>query len=77
MLGIRFPTGGGGASAGPVDLGDDVWVFTHATEPTSGLGGTGDGFAGRGSLCIALDTGVHYHNYGDATTLDWRGVLTA
>jgi hypothetical protein len=42
-----------------------------ATTPVDGTSGTGAGFAGKGSVAIALDTGAHYYNTGTKASPTW------
>lgn len=52
-----------------IRLGKDVVIFSGATAPVNGT--TGDNFAGKGSLYIALDTGVLYANTGAIDNPTW------
>jgi hypothetical protein len=59
-----------GAESG-VMFGDGVWLFTNSTTPTDGASGTGAGWAGIGSICVAVDTGEIYTNTGTKAAPTW------
>lgn len=50
-------------------LGSDVFLFVGATAPVNGT--TGDNYAGKGSLYLAIDTAAWYVNTGTITAPVW------
>jgi len=64
-------TKGGIGSKSGVMFGDGVWLFTTATTPADGVSGDGAGFAGKGSIVSALDTGEMYTNQGTKASPTW------
>ncbi len=53
-------------------LENDVLLFSGATAPVNGT--TGDNVAGKGSLYVALDTGIIYQQTGAITSPTWVAV---
>lgn len=62
--------GFGGSKAGVV-FGDGLYLFSTATTPSDGASGDGAGWAGKGSICIAEDTGELYTNTGTKASPTW------
>lgn len=60
-----------------VRLSNDIVVMSGATAPVSGATGTGDNYAGKGSIYIARDTGKMYLQGGLITSPDWKIVTSA
>lgn len=56
----------------PIRLGNDIVIAASATAPVNGT--TLDNVAGKGSLVVALDTGVWYSNTGTITDSTWTVV---
>ena len=67
---VKLTKGASGSKSG-VMFGDGVWLFTHSTTPVAGVAGTGATWAGKGSLCMALDTGEIYTNTGTKASPTW------
>lgn len=66
-------SGGGDALAvanADLRLTNEVCIFSSATEPVDTT--TGAGFAGKGSLCVARDTGVWYANENTKASPTWN-----
>lgn len=61
----------GPVAAGSIRLKGGVELFTNADAPTDGTSGTGAGFAARGSICWARDTGIPYSNVGTTASPTW------
>lgn len=59
------------AAKSGVMFGDGVWLFTTATTPSDGTSGDGAGWAGKGSICVALDAGEIYTNTGTKASPSW------
>lgn len=58
-------------------LSNQIVVMNGATAPVSGATGTGDNFAGPGSIYIALDTGLAYQQVGLITSPSWKLIANA
>jgi len=56
---------------------NDVVIMENAGAPTSGTSGTGNGFAGKGSICIDTTNGDLYVNIATKTSPDWKKVTRA
>ena len=72
---------GGGGSIQPykkaeLRMSNDVVVMTAAGAPTSGASGTGDNFAGTGSLYVDVTAGTLYIQTGAITAPNWVVVGT-
>lgn len=67
---VSLTKGASGSKSG-VMFGDGVWLFTHSTTPVDGTSGTGATWAGKGSICTALDTGEIYTNTGTKASPTW------
>lgn len=59
-----------GSKAGLM-FGDGVWLFATATTPSDGTTGDGAGWAGKGSICVALDAGEIYTNTNTKASPTW------
>lgn len=57
-----------------IDPANDTWLFTCPEAPTAGASGDGAGWAGVGSLCIAISTGKLYINTGSLASPTWTVV---
>ena len=66
----RLTKGASGSKSG-VMFGNGVWLFTHSTTPTDGTSGTGAGWAGKGPVCLAVDTGEIYTNPHTKASPTW------
>lgn len=64
-------TKGASGSKSGVMFGNGVWLFTTATTPADGTSGDGAAWAGKGSICVALDTGEMYTNTGTKASPTW------
>jgi len=64
-------TKGAIGSKSGVMFGDGVFLFTTATTPADGTSGDGAGWAGKGSIAIALDTGELYTNTNTKASPTW------
>jgi hypothetical protein len=51
--------------------GDNIFVITTASTPTSGTSGDGAGVCGVGSIAIDTATGKWYSNQGTKASPDW------
>lgn len=64
-------TKGAIAGEGGVMFGDGVWLITNAGAPTDGASGTGQGFAGKGSLLVDVTNANLYQQTGTAASPVW------
>lgn len=56
------------------EIGDDVVIIRHNAVPTNGVGGTGAGIAGPGSLVITTLGGL-YINTGSKDSPAWSSLM--
>jgi hypothetical protein len=59
-----------GRKAG-IYMGNSLYIFSHSTTPSDGTSGTGAGITGKGSICMAEDTGEIYTNTGTKASPTW------
>lgn len=60
-----------------IDPENSVWLFTSAGALTDGTSGDGAGWAGKGSLCLRLDTGKIYIQGGTKASPAYKLVTSA
>lgn len=54
---------------------NDYWPIINSGPPTSGGAGTGNGLAGKGSICIDVLNGEWYQNTGTKASPTWTRML--
>jgi len=64
------PKGVGSFTAG-VQFGPGLYLFSTTTTPADGTSGDGAGWANKGSICIAEDTGELYTNTNTQASPTW------
>jgi hypothetical protein len=67
--------GASGSDAG-VAFGVSVFLFTNTGVPAAGTVGTGTGagWAGKGSVCVNVSTGIAYSNTGTLASPVWTKI---
>ena len=80
MIDVNQRMGGGSAikpyAKANIRMEDDVCVLVDAGAPTSGASGTGDNYAGTGSLYVDSTAGKLYINTGTISSPTWTVVGT-